>query len=604
MSAQGVFDSPHFSISKRIPANCLPLAVRPWIRNEVDERAAQEGADFDERKGQFAVDWVENYCHLYQGSKDLMILEDWQYEAFMQIFGWQIFDKEKWNEWIRRFKTAHIWIPKKNGKSPTAAAMGLYMLCAENEPGQKCFSAAHDGEQAKIAHEHALNMVRASPDLEEWAKVDNGTWEIKWHPNQGSYSIVTGKNYKSTQGLNGSVFIDELHVVDEKLYDSLKYAGASRKEPLLATFSTAGDDITSIGYQIYKKSLEISRGKLNDQRCYVMIFGDMSADWITDKSGKRRKLVQDDLYDEEVAEKILVKSNPTLGRILMKTDLMNDYRDSKRTRTEFSRLCKYRGNQWTAGDLGWIHPDDWMGCYRQFLVKHMKKWPVVLGVDLSRTGDLTSITATWSVETPSPEGQSKFTPWQWSWSWIPEATAKRRADAGEIHYDQYVNDTDCLTIVQGAKTVPYNLVEYHIGWIRDNFDLRGIGYDAWNAPQLINDLLTNYYIDPSLVYKIPQTMSVMGPLSSQFEKDVLDKNLVHNGSEFTLWQMGNVQLHTDLSGNTRPIKPKRGDFRTIDNVVSAVMSSGMFYLPEFGMTNRPISLVSCLEPGTNYAQAS
>lgn len=567
----------------------------------MDERAAQEGCRFSEKSGQFAVDWVSSHCMIYEGSKAglLMDIEDWQYECFMQIFGWKRKDEEL-NKWLRRFNTAHVWISKKNGKSPTAAAMGLYMLMGDGEAGQKCFSAAHDGEQAKIAHKHALAMVQMSPQLNYWCHVNNSTGCITYLPTRSEYSIVTGKNVKSTQGLNGSVFIDEVHVVDEAQYDSLQYAGVSRHEPILATFSTSGSDISSLGYNLYCKSQDISKGTLYDPKTYVMICGDTSAEKVATPEGRLRNIQQDDFYDEAVATPIILRSNPAAGRLVRNEELIASYRSSKRTRTEFARFMHYRANQWTSGEAGWIHPSDWAQCGKHFTLAqmHEEKWPCAVAVDLSRTGDMTSVTATFSVQR-EPE---VYIPYQWTWSWIPERTANERARTKSLNYDQWVNDHSCLTVIKDAKTVPYSLVASRIGWICENFECRGIGYDAWNSAQLINMLVENYDVDPDAMYKIPQTMAVMGPLSSQFEKDVLDKTLVHNGNELLAWQIGNVQVHEDSSHNIKPHKPQRGSHRSIDGIISSIMSEGLFYLPDFELTNKPIGCISLLESGAKYVE--
>src|SRR5690349_12736983 len=52
------------------------------------------------------------------------------------LFGW------KREDGARRFRTAYIEIGKGNGKTPLAAALGLYGLLADNESGAQVFAAA------------------------------------------------------------------------------------------------------------------------------------------------------------------------------------------------------------------------------------------------------------------------------------------------------------------------------------------------------------------------------------------------------------------------------------------------------------------------------
>jgi phage terminase large subunit-like protein len=101
-----------------------------------------------------------------------------------------------------------VWIAKKNGKSPTLAAWGLYLLCADGEQGQKVYSVAKDGKQAMIAHTHAIEMVRRSPalspDMGGECTINRSTGQITYHPTSSVYKVVAGDNPQSQEGLNGS----------------------------------------------------------------------------------------------------------------------------------------------------------------------------------------------------------------------------------------------------------------------------------------------------------------------------------------------------------------------------------------------------------------
>src|SRR5262249_57614699 len=131
----------------------------------------------DEGRGQCAVTWIESYCRLYEGdwAGQPMKLSDWQLDCTMRLFGW-IRYSEKWKRWIRRFRAASIWVAKKNKKSPTLAAWGLYLLCGDGEQGQKIFHAAKDGQQArKIAGEHAKQMLLQSDELLSECRINETT---------------------------------------------------------------------------------------------------------------------------------------------------------------------------------------------------------------------------------------------------------------------------------------------------------------------------------------------------------------------------------------------------------------------------------------------
>src|SRR5690242_9506355 len=116
-------------------------ATKDWIRNASDDLAVKNGCRFDEERAQWTVDWIQKYCYLYEGdhADELMVLHDWQLEAVMRIFGWVKYSEE-WEREIRRFRRGSVWVPKKNKKSPTLAAIGVFLLCGDGEKGQKVFS--------------------------------------------------------------------------------------------------------------------------------------------------------------------------------------------------------------------------------------------------------------------------------------------------------------------------------------------------------------------------------------------------------------------------------------------------------------------------------
>ncbi len=654
LRSEGAFNAPTFNIAHLTPTSSIPKNTMRWVRNACDERFAQEGGRFNEARGEFTVSWMETYLRLYEGSKagQPINIDDWQYEAVMQVFGW-IFVSAELNKWIRRFSSAHIWIPKKNKKSPTAAAFGCYLWAGDGEKGQKVFTAAHDGGQALIVHTHANQMVEQSPELMCRTIIDGTTKAMTYVPNHSTYSVLMAKNIKTVQGINGSVMIDEVHVVNPELYHAVSYSGISRDEPLIATFSTVGDLNAQLGLDLYKKSKAIVDGSAYIPNCYVSIFGDFSSVRVSelktaeqlaeagafvkesetsDTAGSTgtdvrpispetpklvlgelndprylvRPLKREDWYNKDIATPLMIRANPALGDPLRLSELMAAWEAAQRTETLFSEFLKYRVNQWGIGGAGWIHPTDWSNCGRQYTIHDLHKMGLrncALGIDLSRTGDMTSVTATFSQELIIL-GEEVFKPVQITWQWIPQATAETRQREAGINYSLWVNNFCNLTICEGRRTVPYSAVADRVKWLCTNFDVRGIGYDAYNSEQLINMLVYDYNLDPTIMYRIPQTMKVMGPMSSVFQKDIMDGFSVHQESALLAWQMSNCTIVSDGNGNFKPLKPDPRSVFSIDGIMSSIMSQGMFYMPEMELTNRPIGSVAMLMAGEQYVEAA
>jgi phage terminase large subunit-like protein len=56
-------------------------------------------------------------------------------------------------------------VPRKNGKSLFASAIGLYMLCADGTHGAEVYSGATTEKQALVVFEAAKVMCSRTPEL-------------------------------------------------------------------------------------------------------------------------------------------------------------------------------------------------------------------------------------------------------------------------------------------------------------------------------------------------------------------------------------------------------------------------------------------------------
>src|SRR3990167_3273323 len=93
-------------------------------------------------------------------------LEPWQMFILWVLFGWLKADG------TRRFRTAYVELPRKNGKSTVGAGVGLKLAFADGEAGAEVFSAATKLDQAIIVHSEATRKIKATPALSERIQVD------------------------------------------------------------------------------------------------------------------------------------------------------------------------------------------------------------------------------------------------------------------------------------------------------------------------------------------------------------------------------------------------------------------------------------------------
>src|SRR5688572_11746472 len=80
-------------------------------------------------RGAHVIAWIEKYCVHTNGAwigKPFRLLS-WQKRVLYELF-------EVGSDNLRRYRWALIGVPKKNGKTDLAAALGLYFLLADGEP--------------------------------------------------------------------------------------------------------------------------------------------------------------------------------------------------------------------------------------------------------------------------------------------------------------------------------------------------------------------------------------------------------------------------------------------------------------------------------------
>src|SRR6266704_7096607 len=109
----------------------IDRTTKLWIRNFSDELAAADGCRFDQERADHIVEFFAKFLRLYEGEHagKPFVLMDWQVDVLSRIFGWVRMSMH-FGRKVRRFRKASIWIPKKNGKSPLAAGVGIYLLLA------------------------------------------------------------------------------------------------------------------------------------------------------------------------------------------------------------------------------------------------------------------------------------------------------------------------------------------------------------------------------------------------------------------------------------------------------------------------------------------
>lgn len=526
-----------------------------WVRGPADEQAAANGCRFDASRGEHVLDFARRHLRLYEGDFAGRPLEPmgWQVDATMRLFGWVKWS-QRWQRWVRRFRSASIWIAKKNGKSPTLAWWGLYLLCADGEPGQHVYLCAKDGGQAReIAGKHALEMLAASPELSAECTVNKTLMQITHEPTRSTLAPISSadsRTQKAKEGLNGSVLIDETHVVDREFVGRVSRAGISRSEPLHVELSTAGDDPESYGKERWDYGELLARGGGNESHLHVSYHAPQ------------------DLTDEQLAADPLRygrMANPAWGVTVDPDEYLADYLASRRSLAELSRFKMYRLNIWQRSATPWLKAEDWARCRDSYCEADLAGRECWAGLDLAKTRALTALVLVFPWE-----GGYRLLPYLF----LPENTATEVAD--KVPYLEWAR-RNAIVLTPGS-TCDYAFVRREFRRLCGLFRIRELAFDPWQAEQTTQEMSEGVLAGPTIEegtgvprIEFRQTLANYAGPTEEFERLVINGQMRHPGNPCLDWQAGHVEVICDANKNKRPVKPKQAELKSIDGMVAGIM---------------------------------
>jgi phage terminase large subunit-like protein len=524
----------------------IDAITRKWMRNPSDEAAARAGYRFDLGRAQHAVDWIQGTCTLYEGESAGQPLElrDWQLECVMRLFGW-VRHSEEWGREIRRFRRGSVWIAKKNKKSPTLAAIGAYLLMGDGEQGQKVFVAARDRDQAMISQKHAIQMVKRSPALTKSCKVNMVTGKITHMESESEMVPLPGQSINSQEGLNGSVLVDEAHVVDGRLMSVLKFAGISRSEPLFMLFSTAGNNPDGFGKGEFTYAQDVEAGRVEDHQYFAMVFA-----------------APQDLTPEMV-DKDLIKfgkmANPAWGHTIKESEFVSSWHQAKRKLSDMLDFLMYRLNIWQRSSNPWIKLDDWAKCAAPGLdlaaFEGRECW---IGMDLAKCNDMCALALLARGDDGKIMLAVKF--------YLPEAKVQEYSHLAPFR--EWVSAGQL--IATPGNITDFSLIEQEAIELIERFKAHKLVFDSMHADAVAQRIEAATGVE---MVDFQQSLTNYTAPCDDFERLITGGLLVHGDHPVMNWQIGHVQLY-QIERRKRPVKPdnKKDDYRKIDGVAATLMA--------------------------------
>lgn len=324
---------------------------------------------FDQKKANKAIKFIETFCHHHEGelAPNLIELELWQKAFISVIFG--IVDKSG----IRQFREVVLVVGRKNGKSLISSAISEYMSFLDGEYGARIYFCAPKLDQARICYDALFQMLKQEEELAERAKKRRTDIYIE-STNTSIQPLAF--NAKKSDGLNPHLVVcDEFGAWQGdqglKQYEVLKSALGARKQPMILSISTA-NYVEGVYDELMKRSTAILNGTSKETRLAPFIYQiDDVTKW-------------NDLNE-------LKKSMPNLN-VSVSVDYMIEEiaiaESSLSKKAEFlTKYCNIKQNS----SIAWLDAQVIENCVSKPInLEDFKNCYAVMGIDLSRTTDLTS----------------------------------------------------------------------------------------------------------------------------------------------------------------------------------------------------------------------
>lgn len=501
--------------------------------NQIENK--EWGWYFDPDYPQHFLDFVGQLKHTKgKEAGENVVLQPWQIFLICAVYGF----RAKKDHTKRMVTDVIVFIPRKAGKSTLTSAIGLYEL-QFGEAGAEVFTLATNREQATIVFDSAKGFVETTTDeIKNW--YEPSKYEIKKKgDSQTMFKALSRDTKKTGDGKNPScVIIDEsAQIVDRNSIEVLHSGMVARQNPLRIYITTASFTKDTKFYE----DMQMFETMLNGEA--------------TDQSNWFGLLYSLDPHDDWRDPINWSKANPMHGITVFEDAIMKRAEEAKHkpaTLNEF--LCKTL-NIFVSANTAWVDRDMWDA--KECVIKEAREpESVFLAFDLASTRDLNAICTLKRFAEDDYEAHWKF--------FLPEESLELIPKHYQDIFRNAVN-SGVLNLTMGNVMDDKEIYDYIISE-HQKYDLKEVGYDAYNAGNLVSRL----YEAGLPVKKVGQGMAVLSNPSKYVEKMILQKSIKHDGNPFVGWQLSNCEVYTDVNGNIKIRKNEADKSAKVDGIIAMI----------------------------------
>lgn len=532
-------------VKGKIPAGeYVRLACQRHLDDLIQSKAKRYPYRFDKGLAARAIHFIELLPHTkgrWAAKRERITLAAWQRFCVGVIFGWV-----RKSDGRRRFREAYLEVPRKNGKSVLAAAIGLYCLIADGEFGAEVYSGATTEKQAWEIFRPARLMAKRCKGL-----VDHFGLEIN------ASNLLRTADFSRFEPLVGNpgdgsspscAIVDEYHEhKSSDLYDTMNSGMGARDQPLMLVVTTAGSNMSGPCYEKRAEIKKILKGIFEADRTFGVIYGlDPHDDWRSPQSWR--------------------KANPNLGVSLSEDYLAAQVASAIRSPSRQNAVKTKHLNAWVGAKAAWLNMEHWARqadptlCIEDF--GDCDSW---IGLDLATKLDIAALI---SLFRRNNAGVSHY--YIFPHFYLPEDALE---DSKNAKTYQGWAEQEFLQIMDGAE-IDFQQVQDDILALPTRQHVVELVYDPWQATQIAQAVRAE---DMEAV-EYRNTVGNLSPPMREFEAALAAGRVHHTDNPVLNWMASNVVARVDAKENIYPRKELPDN--KIDGMIATLFAMGRAMLAD------------------------
>ena len=485
--------------------------ARLAFKRHINDLARSEKNDpnfpyrFDEEKAEDIIELADKLTIAEGEGNEQFTCAGFQEFILGSLFGWVHKETGK-----RRFTDSYVQVARQQGKSVLNAILGIKCSNFDNYNYGQIYCTATKADQARIVLKEIIKFINADSDLKELFDIKDYKSEITGKITSTVIRAL-GRDTHTIDGFRPYLgIVDEYHAhKDNQMYKLLKGGTRKLKQSLISVITTAGFNLNARCYDLYKYCRRVLRGIDVNERQFIYI---------------AQMDEKDDIWDPAN----WIKCCPLTGKDPELVAAMQE--DARKAQSmggaELRDFLTKALNIWvTNAETAFIDLAEWEKCGSDRDLKDFIGKQVIVGLDLSSGGDLTSYCLEFPYEDEETGDRRYFLHSQ---SFMPRHRLQEHMDLEDNAPYVIWQQQGLLTVTTAAGGIKtdYKTILSSLHDLVDEYqlDVIAIGYDPHNASAFLLDL-EDFGCD---LIEIKQSARSLNDATVDFQLEVKAHNMEYN----------------------------------------------------------------------------